>query len=68
GLDRAGAAAMLATDDETDKVRAELDLGRSAGIEGVPCFVLAGRFAIPGAQPVDVMRQLIARARERLVG
>jgi predicted DsbA family dithiol-disulfide isomerase len=67
GLDGTGAAAMLATDDETDKVRAELDLGRSAGIEGVPCFVLAGRFAIPGAQPVDVMRQLIARARERLV-
>jgi predicted DsbA family dithiol-disulfide isomerase len=66
GLDGAAAAQMLAGEDETDKVRAELDLGKAAGITGVPCFVLAGRFAIPGAQPADVMRQLINRARERL--
>ena len=45
---------------------AELSLARSAGISGVPCFVLDGRFAIPGAQPVDTMRQLIERAREKL--
>jgi predicted DsbA family dithiol-disulfide isomerase len=66
GLDGAAAAQMLTGEDETDKVRAELDLGKAAGITGVPCFVLAGRFAIPGAQPADVMRQLINRARERL--
>lgn len=66
GLDADAARAMLAGTDETDKVRAELELGAAAGITGVPCFVLAGRFAIPGAQPVEVMRQLIARARERI--
>lgn len=66
GLDAAAAREMLTGTDETDKVMAELSLARSAGITGVPCFVLDGRFAIPGAQPVDTMRQLIDRAREKL--
>lgn len=65
-LDGAAALDMLSGADETDKVMAELALARSAGISGVPCFVLDGRFAIPGAQPVDTMRQLIERAREKL--
>lgn len=66
GLDGAAAADMLAGHDEVDKVRAELSLAQAAGVTGVPCYVLAGRFAIPGAQPVEVMGQLLERARERL--
>ena len=57
---------MLAGHDEVDKVRAELSLAQAVGVSGVPFFVLAGKFAIPGAQPRDVMLQLIERARERL--
>lgn len=66
GLDADGAAAMLAGDDEVDKVRSELSLAQAAGVTGVPFFVLAGKFAIPGAQPRDTLRALIERARERL--
>ena len=66
GLDADAAAAMLASDDELDKVRQELSLAQAVGVTGVPFFVMAGKFAIPGAQPRDVMRQLIERARERL--
>ncbi|MFU8816104.1 MAG: DsbA family oxidoreductase [Pseudomonadales bacterium] len=66
GLDRDAASAMLAGHDESDKVRAELALGEAVGVTGVPFFVLAGKFAIPGAQPQEVMAQLISRARERL--
>ena len=66
GLDSAAAAAMLAGHDEEDKVRQELSLASAAGVTGVPFFVLAGRFAIPGAQSQEVMRQLIQRAREKL--
>lgn len=66
GLDAEAAAAMLASDDELDKVRQELSLAQAVGVTGVPFFVMAGKFAIPGAQPRDVMRQLIERARERL--
>lgn len=66
GLDAQTAAAMLATRDEEDKVRQELSLASSVGVTGVPFFVLAGKFAIPGAQPQDVMAALISRAREKL--
>jgi predicted DsbA family dithiol-disulfide isomerase len=66
GLDPVVAAAMLDGHDELDKVRAELALGEAVGVTGVPFFVLAGKFAIPGAQPQEVMSQFIARARERL--
>ncbi len=66
GLDAAAAAGMLAGHDEVDKVRSELALAQAAGVTGVPFFVLGGRFAVPGAQPPEVMSQLISRARERL--
>jgi predicted DsbA family dithiol-disulfide isomerase len=66
GLDPEAAANLLAGQDELAKVRAELALGQAVGVTGVPFFVLAGRFAIPGAQPQEVMSQFITRARERL--
>lgn len=66
GLDGAAAAQMLAGQDEMDKVRQELSLADAVGVTGVPFFVLGGRFAIPGAQAADTLRQLIARARTRL--
>jgi predicted DsbA family dithiol-disulfide isomerase len=66
GLDAEAAAVVLAGQDELDKVRAELALGQAVGVSGVPFFVLAGKFAIPGAQPQEVMSQFISRARERL--
>jgi predicted DsbA family dithiol-disulfide isomerase len=66
GLDPVAAATVLEGQDELDKVRAELALGEAVGVTGVPFFVLAGKFAIPGAQPQEVMSQFIQRARERL--
>jgi predicted DsbA family dithiol-disulfide isomerase len=66
GLDADAAAEMLRGHDEVDKVRAELSLAQAAGVSGVPFFVLAGRFAVPGAQSRDVMAALVTRARERL--
>jgi predicted DsbA family dithiol-disulfide isomerase len=57
---------MLRGHDEVDKVRAELSLAQAAGVSGVPFFVLAGRFAVPGAQSREVMAALVTRARERL--
>lgn len=66
GLDGDDAATMLEGHDEEDKVRSELSLAQAAGVTGVPFFVLAGRFAIPGAQPREVMAQLISRSREKL--
>ncbi len=66
GLNADAAAQMLEGHDEVDKVWAELDLAGAVGVTGVPFFVMAGKFAVPGAQSREVMSQLIARARQRL--
>ncbi len=66
GLDGEAAASHLASEAGLDEVQAQLERGHDLGVTGVPFFVLAGRFAIPGAQSTEVMSQLISRARERL--
>ena len=65
GLDGEAAAAYLASDLGAAEVQAQLDRGHELGVTGVPFFLLAGKFAIPGAQTPEVMGQLISRAKER---
>jgi predicted DsbA family dithiol-disulfide isomerase len=66
GLDRVATAEFLAGDEGTDAVRDELERASNIGVTGVPCFVLAGAFAIPGAQEPEVIAQIIERAKEKL--
>ena len=66
GLDRESTAGFLAGDEGADAVRAELERASNIGVTGVPCFVLAGAFAIPGAQEPEVIAQIIERAKEKL--
>jgi predicted DsbA family dithiol-disulfide isomerase len=65
-LDREATRAFLAGEESADEVRAELDRASNIGVTGVPCFVLAGAFAIPGAQEPEVISQLIERAKLKL--
>ncbi len=65
GLDGEAAAAYLTSDLGAAEVQAHLDRGHELGVTGVPFFLLAGKFAIPGAQTPEVMGQLIRRAKER---
>ena len=48
-------------------MRAQLGRAADLGITGVPCYLLAGRFTLPGAQTEDVMVQFIERAK-RIAG
>ncbi len=61
GLD--DVAARLAADEGADEVRAEIDSARRMGVEGVPFFVFAEKFAVSGAQSAEVLRQAMAEAR-----
>ena len=67
GLDEAGVASVLASDELTDVVRADEDLARRLGITGVPFAVAragdGNGVAVSGAQPVEVFGQLITQAR-----
>ena len=66
GLDVDAAQALLATDQYATEVRRDEEEARQLGISGVPCFVLAQRYAVEGAQPAAHMRQALERAYAEL--
>lgn len=40
------------------------ELARMSDVGSVPAFIANGRYGVIGVQPIDVLRQLVARARE----
>lgn len=66
GFDRDEAAEAVASGAGDEAVARDLAQAEQAEVTGVPFYVLAERFAIPGAQPPDVLRNLLDRARTRL--
>jgi predicted DsbA family dithiol-disulfide isomerase len=51
--------------DAADLVAEDLRMAQEIGIQGVPFFVAGMRVAVSGAQEPDILRQLLAEARER---
>lgn len=58
GLDEDEAAAFLASEELHDEIVHEDEAARRAGVNGVPCFIFAGRYGLPGAQPPEVLWQM----------
>ena len=54
GYDEAGARELLSGDEGRAEVAREDMRARDAGITGVPCFILDGKVAVPGAVEPDV--------------
>ena len=63
GLDGDPVAAHLDGGAGADAVLAEHNLAQRIGINGVPCFILDGRYAVSGAQSPEVLRRMIDTAR-----
>ena len=61
GLDREDVTAALASDQDVAEIEQEAQSAKDAGIEGVPCFIFAGRFAVSGAQAPEYLAQAIER-------
>jgi predicted DsbA family dithiol-disulfide isomerase len=59
GLDARDVNWFLLSEEETDAVLAENLRAHRLGINGVPCFVVAGRHAIAGAQEPEVLERLL---------
>ena len=59
GLDAMAAHAFLHSDAESDAIHAENLRAHRLVINGVPCFVIAGRHAIAGAQEPEVIARLL---------
>lgn len=59
---------VLAGDELTDRVRADVETARGIGVKGVPFFVFDGKLAVSGAQPVEVFDQALAQAHDAAQG
>jgi predicted DsbA family dithiol-disulfide isomerase len=59
GLQPTAALTFLMSDEETDAVHGENLRAHRLGINGVPCFVVAGQHAIAGAQDPEVIERLL---------
>ena len=62
GLDRDEVLRVLATDEHADEVDADIAWGRQLGIQGVPFFVLDGKYAVSGAQSPETFDRALAAA------
>lgn len=64
GLDAEDVARVLEGEEFAEDVRADEGLAQQRGIHGVPCFVIADRFALSGAQPPDEIERTLRAAWE----
>jgi predicted DsbA family dithiol-disulfide isomerase len=61
GLDAETVRAALASDQDVEQIEREAQSAKDAGIEGVPCFIFGGKFAVSGAQSPDYLAEAIDR-------
>jgi predicted DsbA family dithiol-disulfide isomerase len=68
GMDKEVVAKLFAEGADEEEVRAEIAEAQNLGVTGVPFFIFAQRFGVPGAQSADVLATAIDRARKSLAG
>ncbi|MCC5994974.1 MAG: DsbA family oxidoreductase [Oceanicaulis sp.] len=64
GLDADTVRDLLATDRDSAQVQREEQFYRSLGVQGVPCFIFNGRFAVSGAEAPQVLADAIGKAAQ----
>jgi len=67
-MDHEAIEKLLAEGADEREVRHEIAQAQSLGVTGVPFFIFASRFGVPGAQSVEVLSSAIERARKSLAG
>jgi predicted DsbA family dithiol-disulfide isomerase len=65
GLDANKVREALASDQDVDAVEQEALSAKEAGIEGVPCFIFGGKFAVSGAQSPEYLAEAIDRLSQQ---
>jgi predicted DsbA family dithiol-disulfide isomerase len=61
GLDPEDVRAALGSDQDVEQIEQEVLAAKQAGIEGVPCFIFGGKFAVSGAQSPEYLADAIDR-------
>lgn len=68
GMDAAVVLKLLATDEDTQSIRDRDAHSREMGVNSVPTFIVAGKHAVPGAQPPELWVKVIGELREQIAG
>lgn len=61
GLDADAVRARLASDEDVAQIEGEAQSAKEVGIQGVPCFIFGGKFAVSGAQSPEYLADAIDR-------
>jgi predicted DsbA family dithiol-disulfide isomerase len=61
GLDASGVAQALTGQESLDAVTKLANQGRAMGIQGVPFFILLGKYGVSGAQPPEFWREALPK-------
>ena len=64
GLDGSDLSRYLHSDNDRAHIQALDEQARQAGISGVPCYVVDGKFAVSGAQSPEIFHQIFELARQ----
>ena len=62
GMDAELVGELLAKEDDKNTVREEIMFFRNLGVNGVPCFIYNGQFAVQGAQPAEAHLKALEQA------
>jgi len=68
GMDALSVEKRLAGGTDESEVQQEIAQAQSLGVTGVPFFIFASRFGVPGAQSAEVLSSALERARKSLAG
>ncbi len=66
GMDASVVSKLLASDADRDDISRRESEARSMGVTSVPTFIVAGKHAVPGAQPPDLWQNVISELKEQL--
>jgi predicted DsbA family dithiol-disulfide isomerase len=61
GFDADVVGEALASNQDVEQVEQEAQSAKEAGIDGVPCFIFGGKFAVSGAQAPEYLAEAIER-------
>ena len=66
GMDASVIRKLLESDADREDISRRDSEARSMGVTSVPTFIVAGKHAVPGAQPPDLWQKVISELKEQL--
>jgi len=64
GMDGKKVKELLASDRDCDTIEHGVASAHKMGVQGVPCFIIAGKFALSGAQPPEAIVELLDKVQQ----